>query len=155
MPRRSPFVAALCAALAALPGAVSAAAADDFTLGGAAIRLQLEAGEFDSPEAVRQWIHRSAEIVAHYYGRFPVARLTVRVIAEPGGGVHGGKTWAHPDGFIRVQLGRAVSEAQLLADWVLVHEMTHLALPDTGEEHAWLSEGLATYVEGVERVQAG
>ncbi len=40
-------------------------------------------------------------------------------------------------------------------DWVMVHEMTHLALPDVGEEHAWLSEGLATYVEGVERVQAG
>ena len=33
--------------------------------------------------------------------------------------------------------------------------MTHLALPDTGEAHAWLSEGLATYVEGVARVQAG
>ena len=37
----------------------------------------------------------------------------------------------------------------------LVHEMAHLALPDTGEAHAWLSEGLATYVEGVARVQAG
>ena len=33
--------------------------------------------------------------------------------------------------------------------------MTHLALPDTGEAHAWLSEGIATYVEGVARVQAG
>jgi len=54
-----------------------------------------------------------------------------------------------------VQLGREVSGAQLLNDWVLVHEMTHLALPDTGEEHAWLSEGIATYVEGVARVQAG
>jgi hypothetical protein len=43
----------------------------------------------------------------------------------------------------------------MLNDWVLVHEMTHLALPDVGEEHAWLSEGLAVYIEGVERVQAG
>jgi hypothetical protein len=40
-------------------------------------------------------------------------------------------------------------------DWVMVHEMTHLALPDVGPQHAWLSEGLATYVEGVARVQAG
>jgi hypothetical protein len=48
-----------------------------------------------------------------------------------------------------------VTEPQLLADWVLVHEMTHLALPDVGEEHAWLSEGLAVYIEGVARVQAG
>src|SRR2546427_9384950 len=48
-----------------------------------------------------------------------------------------------------------LTEAQLLSDWVLVHEMAHLALPDTGEAHAWLSEGLATYVEGVARAQAG
>jgi hypothetical protein len=40
-------------------------------------------------------------------------------------------------------------------DWVLVHEMTHLALPDVGDDHAWLAEGLAVYVEGVARVQAG
>jgi hypothetical protein len=93
--------------------------------------------------------------VAGYYGHFPAARLTVRVIAEPGDGVHGGKSFANPEAFIQVRLGREVSEAQLLADWVLVHEMTHLALPDTGEAHAWLSEGLATYVEGVARVQAG
>jgi hypothetical protein len=79
----------------------------------------------------------------------------VRGIAEGGEGVHGGKSFANPDALIRVQVGREVTEAQLLADWVLVHEMTHLALPDTGEAHAWLSEGLATYVEGVARVQAG
>ena len=48
-----------------------------------------------------------------------------------------------------------MTRAELAADWVLVHEMTHLALPDTGEAHAWLSEGIATYVEGVARVQAG
>ena len=33
--------------------------------------------------------------------------------------------------------------------------MTHLALPDTGSDHTWLSEGIATYVEGIARVQAG
>jgi hypothetical protein len=40
-------------------------------------------------------------------------------------------------------------------DWVLVHEMTHLALPDMGEAQSWFSEGLAVYVEGIARVQAG
>ena len=102
-----------------------------------------------------EWVRRSGDIVAHYYGRFPASRATIRLVAQPGAGVQGGKTFASPDAFIRVQLGREVSAEQLLADWVLVHEMTHLALPDTGEAHAWLSEGLATYVEGVARVQAG
>ena len=76
-------------------------------------------------------------------------------MAERGDGVHGGKSFANPEAYIQVRLGQDVTEAQLLSDWVLVHEMAHLALPDTGEAHAWLSEGLATYVEGVARVQAG
>ncbi|KAH2813232.1 hypothetical protein KXV85_004986, partial [Aspergillus fumigatus] len=37
----------------------------------------------------------------------------------------------------------------------MVHEMVHLALPDMAERYAWLSEGLAVYVEPIARVQAG
>jgi hypothetical protein len=33
--------------------------------------------------------------------------------------------------------------------------MVHLALPELGRRHNWLAEGLATYVEGVARAQAG
>ena len=33
--------------------------------------------------------------------------------------------------------------------------MVHLALPDMEDRHAWLSEGLAVYVEPVARAQAG
>ena len=54
-----------------------------------------------------------------------------------------------------MQVGRDVTPAQLMDDWVLVHEMTHLALPDMGETQSWFSEGLAVYVEGIARVQAG
>jgi hypothetical protein len=43
----------------------------------------------------------------------------------------------------------------LAQDWVLVHEMVHLAFPDVGYRHDWLAEGLATYVEGIARAQAG
>jgi hypothetical protein len=120
------------------------------------VHLEFEHGAFSCGDGeIRTWVRRAADIVSHYYGRFPAKRATVRILADPGDGVHGGKTFANPDGFIRVQVGKDVTPAQLLSDWVLVHEMTHLALPDTGEEHAWLSEGLATYVEGIARVQAG
>jgi len=143
-------------ALGAAPALAAPVTANDITVDGASIHIEFEPGAFrDGGDTVRGWIRRSANIVAGYYGRFPTTRVTVQVIAEAGDGVHGGKSFANPDAFIRVQLGREVTEAQLLADWVLVHEMTHLALPDTGEAHAWLSEGLATYVEGVARVQAG
>ena len=152
--------AAAAAAIAHLalgaPPASAAATPNDIRIDGAAIHVELEPRAFrDGGDAVREWIRRSASIVAGYYGRFPATRLTVRVMAEAGEGVHGGKSFANPDASIRVQVGREVRGAQLLSDWVLVHEMTHLALPDTGEAHAWLSEGIATYVEGVARVQAG
>jgi len=156
-PARTAAAAAVAHLALGVPPALAATTTtDDLTVGAAAIHVEFEPHAFrDGGDAVRGWIGRSAHIVAGYYGRFPTTRLTVRVIAEAGEGVHGGKSFANPDAFIRVQVGRDVTEAQLLTDWVLVHEMTHLALPDTGEAHAWLSEGVATYVEGVARVQAG
>ena len=56
---------------------------------------------------------------------------------------------------IQMRVGRESTAATLAADWVLVHEMVHLALPEIGRSHDWLAEGLATYVEGVARAQAG
>jgi hypothetical protein len=132
------------------------ARADDLSVDGAALHVEFDAAAFSGGnDLILGWVRRSADIVTRYYGRFPTPRLTLRIVAQPGEGVHGGKTFANPDAFIRVNLGRAATREQLASDWVLVHEMTHLALPDTGEAHAWLSEGLATYVEGVARVQAG
>jgi hypothetical protein len=131
-------------------------AADELHVSGAELQVEFDHGAFSGGAApLLEWVTRSADIVSRYYARFPTPRATVSLVAQSGGGVHGGQTFANPNAYIRVQLGREVTAAELLSDWVLVHEMTHLALPDTGEEHAWLSEGLATYVEGVARVQAG
>jgi hypothetical protein len=138
------------AALRAAPGA-----GVGLTVEGAAIHADFDRADFSEPTAILEWVRRSAQTVAAYYGRFPVKSLTLRLVPTSGEGVHGGKTFANPDAFIRVGLGREVTPAELRDDWVLVHEMTHLALPDTGEAHAWLSEGIATYVEGVARVHAG
>jgi hypothetical protein len=158
MARSAAGVLACAAALVSL--ALSASAAEgggsELTVAGAALHVDFDAREYAGGGApLLEWVRRSGDIVAGYYGAFPNRRVTVRLVPASGDGVQGGKTFADPDAFIRLQVGRDVTEAQLRADWVLVHEMTHLALPDTGEEHAWLSEGLATYVEGVARVQAG
>ena len=138
-------------------GATSPAVAEgaDLTVAAAAVHVEFDRRAFRDSDALLAWVRRSADIVARYYGRFPTSSLTLRIAAMPGEGVHGGQTFADPAAFIRVRLGLEVTAAQLLNDWVLVHEMTHLALPDTGDTHAWLSEGIATYVEGVARVQAG
>jgi hypothetical protein len=141
--------------LALAAAAAPAGAGAQLSVAGADVHVDFDRNDFSGANAILAWVRRSAQIVAAYYGRFPTAAVTLRLEPVSGEGVHGGQTFANPNAFIRVRLGREVSDAQLLSDWVLVHEMTHLALPDSGEMHAWLSEGVATYVEGVARVQAG
>jgi hypothetical protein len=122
------------------------------------VRVSVEFVDSDftnGPEPLISWVKQSLGIVAAYYGRFPVSNLRVRVSSTSGGGVRHGTTFGVHGGLIRITVGREVTPAELLNDWVLVHEMTHLALPDVGPEHAWLSEGVAVYVEGVARAQAG
>jgi hypothetical protein len=134
----------------------SACPAAELKVAGAVIRVDVDEGTFRGGTGpIMAWVTRSAQIVGHYYDRFPTSRLRVRVVPEEGGGVRSGKTWGYDGGVIRVQVGRDVTDEELRNDWVLVHEMIHLALPEVGDDHSWLSEGLSVYIEGVARVQAG
>ncbi|MGH8137263.1 MAG: hypothetical protein ACREVV_03590 [Steroidobacteraceae bacterium] len=150
----------LCSALLLIQGWAPAAADGPATrqIASDGVDVQVDLGDAalrGGPDPLMSWIRRSLRIVTAYYGGFPTRTLRIRIVAEDGGGVRGGKTFGYRGGLIRVQVGRDVTDSQLLNDWVLVHEMTHLALPDVGEDHAWLSEGLAVYVEGIAREQAG
>jgi hypothetical protein len=107
------------------------------------------------PQLLRDWIERSARIVADYYARFPAPLIMLRIQAASGGNVRGGRTTNDSGLAIQVSVGRDVTAEELAADWVLVHEMVHLALPELGRGHDWLAEGLATYVEGIARAQFG
>lgn len=108
-----------------------------------------------SERLLHDWVERSARIVAAYYGGFPAPLVLVRIQAAAGGGVRGGRTTNDSGLLIQITVGRDVSANELAGDWVLVHEMVHLALPEMGRRHNWLAEGLATYVEGVARAQFG
>ena len=153
--RRLWMIAALCTTLCTTLG-FAAPATHDLKVAGTDIQVDVEGSDFHGGAGpIMEWVSRVAQIVAHYYNRFPTARLHVKVVPESGGGVRSGKTFGYEGGFIRIMVGRNVTEDELNNDWVLVHEMTHLALPDVGEDHAWLSEGLAVYIEGIARVQAG
>jgi hypothetical protein len=54
-----------------------------------------------------------------------------------------------------MRLGRAVSRADLETDWTMTHELVHTAMSSLADEHHWLEEGLATYVEPIARAQDG
>lgn len=106
-------------------------------------------------ERARRWVQRSAEAVSIYFGRFPVDEVGVLVVASTGRRVASGTTYGYGGSAIRMQVGRDVTDAAYREDWVLVHEMTHLALPEVPSRSAWLLEGNATYVEPIARAQAG
>jgi hypothetical protein len=77
------------------------------------------------------------------------------MVPHAGAGVRGGVTYGVPAPFIRIRLGRETTRAQFLDDWIMAHEMVHLAIPRVPRSQNWLHEGIATYVEGVARGQAG
>ena len=81
------------------------------------MHVDFEHGEFSGGAApLLEWVRRSADIVSRYYGRFPRRERHGRSSQpQSGAGVHGGKTFANPNAFIRVQRRAARSPpAQLL-----------------------------------------
>ena len=123
---------------------------------GATLELQFAPGLSSTTRALAQaWVRRSAAAVAGYFGRFPVPQVEVLIVPEAGAGVLGGASFGEPEALLRLRVGRATTQAQFSADWVLVHEMIHLAIPRLPRAHNWLHEGLATYLEALVRGRAG
>jgi hypothetical protein len=123
---------------------------------GTSVRVDFESTKLEHGIVpIVTWIRRSMAIVARYYGQFPARHLRIHVIVRDGNRVRNGTTYGTSVPFIRLQIGRDVTADELRNDWVLVHEMVHLALPEVGDDHLWFTEGLSTYIEGIARVQAG
>jgi hypothetical protein len=129
-------------------------------VGGATLQLDIAVGALDLPhDQVVHWVETAAHAVSAYYGRFPVAKA--RILVEPVAGRRGvlqGTTWGHVRGFpafTRIELGEHTQQLDLTEDWRMTHELVHMAFPSVADEHHWLEEGIATYVEPVARVQIG
>jgi hypothetical protein len=99
------------------------------------------------------WVKMAAESVAGYYGRYPVPHLTLRITPFSGHGVRHGMTWGIHGGLIKIGLGSETTHAELMNDWMLTHEMIHLAFPSVADEHHWIEEGISTYVEPIARIR--
>lgn len=124
--------------------------------GGAEVLLALAPGSYQVTEAeIVSWVERSALAVGSYYGVFPMHHACVIVTEGRGRSVEGGKTLGNSGASILVSIGRRATQRALDEDWILTHEMIHLALPSVPRQHHWLEEGSATYLEPIARARAG
>ena len=125
---------------------------------GGTIHIGFGPGEFALPrERLIGFVRDAARSVSTYYGRFPArdTRLLILGTDRPGRAVRSGTAFGYGGAAIRLVLARSVSADDLERDWILVHEMTHLALPSLPRRQHWLEEGIASYVEPLARAQAG
>jgi len=124
-------------------------------IGNSKIDVTIEGADLSTnQERLTQWIRSAAESVSAYYGRFPVSEVRLRVTVTDGRGVSHGTTYGNRGAFIRINVGKDTSPEALENDWMLTHEMVHLTFPSMSDEHHWIEEGIATYVEPIARVQA-
>jgi hypothetical protein len=128
-------------------------------IGGSRIDVTIQSSETpDAPLSqpdVMKWVQFAAESVAAYYTRFPVPHLTLRIISFDGSGVRHGMTWGREGGLIVIHAGNKTTPAEFAEDWMLTHEMIHLAFPSMADEHHWIEEGISVYVEPIARIRAG
>ncbi len=123
------------------------------------IQVDFGPGSPDLPKStILHWVENAASSVATYYGRFPVARDRVLIEFAPGQGILRGTSWGDVGGspaFHRLVLGEQTTQRDLDDDWEMTHEFVHSAFPSVDDDHSWIEEGLATYIEPIARVQRG
>ncbi len=139
-------------------GAETPSPTESQSIGGATIRVEIDPGELSVARTqVLDWVRTSACAVTEYYGGFPVRHVNVKVVPiDEGKGVLFGRTVLVDQTLvIRVGLSRFATDSSLRDDWVMTHEMVHLAFPSVSDDHHWIEEGIATYVEPIARAQVG
>jgi hypothetical protein len=139
-----------------LSGATAEEMTSTFLIGGARIDVAINTEKLDVSQAeLMRWVKSAAESVTTYYGRFPVPHLALRIANFEGSGVRHGQTFGRGGGLITINVGNKTTPAELTDDWMLTHEMVHLAFPSVERKHHWIEEGLSVYVEPIARIRAG
>ncbi len=137
------------------PSLFGAVRLHELKVGGARIDVAIAPERYRvSDDAIVGWIRRGADAVTAYFGRFPVDHVLVHVRPRGNDSRGGGMTLGYGGAAIFVPLAPDATAKQLEEDWVVPHEMVHLAMPNVPWRHQWLEEGLATYVEPLARIRS-
>jgi hypothetical protein len=139
------------------PASSTSSALATITFGGGKINVELAPGHLKIPSTlIIRWVSAATRAVTAYYGRFPVDEANILIVPVEGrGGILSGTSYGTRPVFTRIYVGESVDGNQLVDDWVMTHEMVHYAFSSVAEEHHWIEEGIATYVEPLARLEAG
>jgi predicted metalloprotease with PDZ domain len=107
-----------------------------------------------SDDVASRWLRSEVTAIGSYFGHPPDGHAMVFVGTSTSADT-GGKTLAGGGASLFVRIGKRVTAANLTDDWVVAHELVHVAFPDLDRRYTWFSEGLATYVEPIARARAG
>jgi hypothetical protein len=135
------------------PNPPPAVPADVLKEGGATIQIRMDSDVALPRADADEWVRRAAVAVSGYLGHFPVEHLVVLIHRGGDDAVGGGVTYGGAR--IEVRVGSSASPADLRQDWVMTHEMFHLAFPGLDDRYLWMMEGLSDYLEPIARARAG
>jgi len=135
---------------------VSSGQTEKLQLGDTLVNLFIENRPFEAGnDGLRDWVLRSTEIVSQYYGSFPVDEVYIAIRGRRGNRVVHGQAFGGAGAVVNVDVGLATTRESLDDDWILIHELIHLAFPSVPRRHHWIEEGLSVYVESIARANAG
>lgn len=124
-------------------------------IGGAEIEVVLR-GDFDAgAKALIDWVTLCARSVTAYFGKFPVSKASVQIFQGRRGGVSNGRSFGEGGARCRISVGKSTTAENLHRDWMLTHEMVHWGFPSVPDQHHWIEEGSATYIEPIARAKIG
>jgi len=104
-------------------------------IGNARIDVRIEGNTLRLPaKDIFRWVKSAAESVTAYYGRFPVPRVLIRITPFEGRGIRNGMAFGDRGGRITIRVGNETSPAEFASDWMLTHEMVHLAFSFRGRK---------------------
>lgn len=131
---------------------------ESIELPGGRIRYALLPGEpVPDAAAMRRWVTSGARALVAAYGRLPVADVQLLVVPIGRGGepVPWGEVQRGGGDAVHLYIDQRLPAEAFMADWVLVHELSHLLHPVIDAPDRWLSEGIASYYQNVLRARAG
>jgi hypothetical protein len=108
-------------------------------------------------DEITMWLRSGVAALGTLYGRLPLEE--VQIIVVPVGPsddpVPWGEVMRGGGDAVHLYVDHTRDAVELIDNWVLIHELSHLLHPYIRNRDGWLPEGIASYYQNVLRARAG